>query len=61
MNLRNAAERIRVLDMNLLLFYDFASFKKLSHMCCGFDLSLMRAYLMNFRIEWLNASVICIK
>ena len=61
MDLRHAAERIRVLHMYLLLLYDLAAFKKLPYACGRLDLPLMCTDLMNLRIERLYTAVVCLK
>ena len=61
MDLRHAAERIRVLYMDLLPLYDLASFEELADACRCLDLALVRTDLMDLRIERLDAAVVCLK
>ena len=47
--------------MNLLLLDDLTAFEKLAEACCCLYLAFVGTYLMNLRIEWLYAAVVCLE
>ena len=61
MNLRDAAERIRILHVNLRLSDDLTALEKLAETCCSIYLTLVCTYLVNLWIERLDTSVICLE
>ena len=61
MNLRYAAERVRVLDMLLWSAYKFASIKQFQEIVRSFQLALVTAQQMSQLIERLDTSVVSLQ
>ena len=61
MNLRNAAERIRVLNIRFGLLYYLTALKQLPHVCGCQYLTLVRSYLMYGVCERRHQSIICVE
>ena len=60
-NLWNATEGVRVLNVLLVLLDDFAAFQEFSYVSCRFDLSFMRSYLVYRVEEWFYSAVECLQ
>src|SRR5690606_29289181 len=56
-NLRNAAEGIRILNIFLFGKSQFASLQKFQNLFGGFNLSSVRPYQMHQSIEWAHIAV----
>ena len=56
-NLRDAAERIGILHMRLVTFNHLAAFQVFAESRSGIHLALVTAYLLDFRIERLDAAI----
>ena len=61
MNLRNAAERVWVLNVDLWSLDYVAALEKFPETGSCLDLSLMRTYCVNLMVKRLDSAVVCFK